>query len=59
MMTEAREAYLMEIIFGRADVLENAIAQALWIVSGHVIPKRPSGYAYFEVIRSDLKRRWI
>lgn len=51
-ISEGREAYLMNIIFGRADVLENAIAQALWIVSAHVKPKRPPGSTCFEVVRS-------
>ena len=43
-MTEARQAYLIGVIFQRADAMENAIAQALWVVSAQSIP--PVSYTH-------------
>ena len=56
-MTEARQAYLLGVIFQRADAMENAIAQALWVVSAKSIPRDAAWHvqACFEVVGSKVR----
>ena len=56
-MTEARQAYLIGVIFQRADAMENAIAQALWVVSAQSIPRDAAWHvqACFEVVGSKIR----